>query len=314
MHTIAICNHKGGSGKTTTAVNLAAALGETGKRTLLIDLDAQCSATRWHGLEAADRGLYEVFTDDGGLEDLIQATEVPGVAVVPSSAWLAGVEKALAREIGAETTLRRKLARLTDELAARAATASWEPEVVSTTDYLKYGTAVPMAVWEAKYREATSEERERMRKEKLRKETELSRAVLYDFVLVDCPPAMGALQVNALTAADTVVVPVEAHFMALVGLAQVVETVDRVKERLNPALGVEGILACRVDSRTRHGREVVEGLRGQYGPLVFRTVIRENVRLAECPGHRKPVTLYDSRSAGAEDYRALAAEVLERSP
>lgn len=313
MHIIAVCNHKGGSGKTTSAVNLAAALGEQGRTTLVMDLDAQCSATRWYGLEAGGRGLYEVFTEDAVLEDLIEGTGVPGVALVPSSAWLAGVEKALAGEIGVETILRRKLARLGEALEARAACASWEPEEVTTTDYLRYKTADPDRIWQAKYREADPEEQERMREERRRKETDRARATPCDFVLLDCPPAMGALQVNALAAADSVIVPVEAHFMALVGLSQVLETVQRVKERLNPDLRVEGILVCRADARTRHSREVIEGLRQQFGDLLFRTAIRENVRLAESPGHHRPVTLYDPRSTGAADYRSLAEELLRRT-
>ncbi len=314
LKTIAICNHKGGSAKTTTAVNLAAALGETGQQVLLVDLDPQSSASRWLGADTSGRGLYECLVGEGSLADLVEATDAPGVSVVASSAMLAGVEKALAGEIGAETVLRRGLGRMAEELRDRAARAKWEPEVVSTTDFVRFGSGRPEEVWERAYRAAGAEEREGMSREKRRRATERARARCPDLVVLDCPPAMGALQVNALAAADAVVVPVEARFMALVGLAQILETVDRVRERIHPGLQVAGVLACRVDGRTRHGREVAEDLRTHFGDLVFRTAIRENVRLAEAAGHRLPVTRFDRRSSGAADYRAFAEELCARLP
>jgi chromosome partitioning protein len=134
----------------------------------------------------------------------------------------------------------------------------------------------------------------------------------WDYVLLDCPPTLGVLTVNALAAARELLVPVEAHVMALSGLAQLLHTVEVVKERLNPKLAISGILACRVDARTRHAREVVERLRERSGNLVYKTVIRENIRLAECPSFGQPITQYDPRSAGAADYRALAAEVIRQ--
>jgi chromosome partitioning protein len=134
----------------------------------------------------------------------------------------------------------------------------------------------------------------------------------WDYVLLDCPPTLGILTVNALAAARELLVPVEAHVMALSGLAQLLHTVEVVRDRLNPDLQVTGILACRVDSRTRHAREVVERLRERSGNLVYRTVIRENIRLAECPSFGQPITQYDPKSAGAADYRALAQEIMEQ--
>jgi chromosome partitioning protein len=134
----------------------------------------------------------------------------------------------------------------------------------------------------------------------------------WDYVLIDCPPTLGILTVNALAAARELLVPVEAHVMALSGLAQLLHTVEVVRDRLNPELKVTGILACRVDSRTRHAREVVERLRDRSGNLVYRTVIRENVRLAECPSFGQPITQYDPKSAGAADYRALAQEIMDQ--
>jgi len=250
MRTIAIANQKGGSGKTTTCVNLAAALGEAGRRVLMIDLDPQHSATAWYGIKNAGKGVLGIFTDNAKLEDLIQAPAAPGVEVAPSSSWLVGVEKVLAGEVGAETILKRQLERL------------------------------PPDRW--------------------------------DYVLIDCPPTLGILTVNALAAARELLVPVEAHVMALSGLAQLLHTVEVVRDRLNPDLKVTGILACRVDSRTRHAREVVERLRERSGNLVYRAVIRENVRLAECPSFGQPITQYDPKSAGASDYRALAQEIMEQ--
>jgi chromosome partitioning protein len=247
LRTIAITNQKGGSGKTTAAVNLAAALGERKRRVLLVDLDPQASASTWYGVRDGGRGLLEVFTDGGNLSALVQETEAQGVDLVPSSSWLVGAEKALAAEVGAETILRRQVERLPGE---------------------------------------------------------------WDYLLLDCPPALGTVTVNALTAVQEVLVPVEAHVLALAGLAQLLKTVDVVKGRLNGELEVSGILACRVDARTRHALEVVERLRERFGKKVFKTVIRENVRIAECPSFGKPITAYDTSSHGAEDFRALAGEVL----
>ena len=248
MRTIAIANQKGGSGKTTTSVNLAAALGEKERRVLMIDLDPQHSATSWFGIRQAGRGVMGIFTGDGQLQDLVQPTGTAGVEVVPASTWLVGVEKGLAAEVGAEILLRRSLEDL------------------------------PPKRW--------------------------------DYVLIDCPPTLGILTINALAAARELLVPVEAHVMDLSGLAQLLRTVDIVKDRLNPNLRISGILACRVDSRTRHAREVVEQLRERSGDLVYRTVIRENIRLAEAPSFGQPITQYDPKSTGAADYRALAGEVV----
>lgn len=249
MRTIAIVNQKGGTGKTTTSVNLAAALGENGCRVLVIDMDPQGSATNWFAIREPGKGLFSVLVENGNIADVIQKTSCPTVEVVPSSPWLVGTEKALATEIGAEGILGRKL------------------------------NAVKPNQW--------------------------------DYILMDCPPTLGILTVNALCAAREVLVPVEAHVMALSGLAQLLQTVELVKERLNPDLAISGIVACRVDGRTRHAIEVVEQLRDRFGRLVHQTVIRENVRLAEAPSFGQPITEYDSKSTGAADYRALAQEIIQ---
>jgi chromosome partitioning protein len=248
MRTVAVANQKGGSGKTTTAVNLAAALGEQGHRVLLIDLDPQASASQWFSVQDDGRGLLDVFTRNTSLSSLTRNTSVEGVDVVPGSPWLANVETVLAGEVGRETLLRHAIASLPPRWA---------------------------------------------------------------FVLCDCPPSLGLLSLSAFVACSEVFVPVEARTMALSGLAALWHTVERVQERLNPELRVSGLLACRVDVRTNLSRDVVTRLRERFGPLVFNTVIHENVRLAEAPSFA-PITVYAPASSGAADYRAAAAEFVAR--
>src|SRR5262249_45492632 len=197
MRIIAIVNQKGGTGKTTTAVNLAAALAEKGKQVLLIDLDPQYSTTTWYAVTNPGRGVFDLFAEQEStqLRDLFQKTATPNVTLVASSAWLVGAEKALSSEPGAEPILREKIG----ELAP-----GW-----------------------------------------------------FAYALIDCPPTLGILTVNALTAAREVLVPVECHVMGLQGLAQLLQTVDVVRKRLNPDIAITGILPCRVDQRTNHSLEVV---------------------------------------------------------
>lgn len=250
MRTIAVVNQKGGSGKTTTAVNLAATLAEKGRKVLLIDLDPQYSATQWFDVSDAGRGVFDLFAepDTTSIEKLVFETSTEGVSVVPSSPWLVGAEKALSGEPGAEQCLKEKLKELPEGR--------------------------------------------------------------FDYILIDCPPTLGILTVNALNAVTEVLVPVECHVMGLHGLAQLWKTVELVKKRLNPDLNVTGIVACRVDRRTKHGKEVVEKVRAKFPEITFRTEVRENVRLAECPSQGGPITAYAPTSHGAEDYRQLAEEVI----
>ena len=249
MKTVAIMNQKGGSGKTTTAVNLAAALGEQKKRVLVVDLDPQANATTWLGVHPENKGILHVFVGEKTLDELVEETVAPGVDIIPSSSWLVGVEKAVAGEVGAETILRRAIGKLN---------ARW------------------------------------------------------DFVFMDCPPSLGMLSISALAACERLLVPVSAEVLSLSGVAQLLKTVEAVKERLNSDLTIAGFLVCRVDVRTRHGLDVDAQLRDRFGDEVYKTIVRENVRLTECPSFGQPITQYQSGSAGAEDYRGLAKEWLKR--
>ena len=247
MRTIAITNQKGGSGKTTTAVNIAACLAEQGQRVLLVDLDPQASASSWLNVTSTGRGLTDIFTEDGvSLDGLVMVSSITGLEIIPASPFLLGVERSVAGEPGAETILRRAVEQLPNR---------------------------------------------------------------FDWLIVDCPPSLGLLTLSAFVAADELVVPVEAHVMALSGLAGLIQTVDRVRDRLRPELHVGAIVPCRV-SRTRLAREVVEHLREQFGTLVTKTVIRENIRVAEAPSWHQPITTYAPDSHGASDYRAVSDELL----
>jgi chromosome partitioning protein len=249
MRTTAVLNQKGGSGKTTTAVNMAAALGEQGRRVLLVDLDPQASASRWLAVEDEAGALYNVLVTRSQLEPYVHPTSVAGVDLVPARQDLAAAEVEARRKPGAELVLRKVL----------------------------------------------------------------SHAQRWDVVLLDCPPSLGLLTVNALVAADEVLVPVEAHIMALEGLADLLGTLDLVRDALNPELRLGSVLACRV-SRTRHTRDVVDLLRQQFPDVMLDTVIRESARMAEAPAFKQPITTYAPDSPAAQDYRAVAAEWLARTP
>lgn len=244
MRVVAVANQKGGSGKTTTAVNLAAAVAECGGRTLVVDADPQGSASAWLGVRHLDDRLLDVFARDADLASLAQDTGVPGMRLVPASPNLR--DTALAEVVDVHQALRRAL----------------PPRDV------------------------------------------------YDVVLIDTPPALGHVVIASLAAADVVLVPVAAHALELDGLAAIHRTACTVQRRINPDLRLQ-VLACRVDGRTRLAREVVDTLRGRLEDAVLATVIRENVRVAEAYSYEQPVLAYAPASAAAQDYRAVAAELLE---
>lgn len=249
--TVACANQKGGVGKTTTIVNIAAYLALAGERTLLVDLDPQGNATSGLGIrrESLRNSVYEGLLDGLDIRSLVTATAVPGLAVVPSTVALAGAEVELATREQRERQLRRLVAPVIPE---------------------------------------------------------------YDYILVDCPPALGLLTLNALTAADSVLIPLQAEYYALEGLTQLVATLDLVRDHLNPALRVKGVVLTMFDARTNLSADVAAEVRRHLGDAVFRTVIPRSVRLSEAPSYGLPIALYRPGSAGADAYRALATELRQR--
>ena len=244
----ALANQKGGVGKTTTAINLAACLAEAGERTLVVDLDPQANATS--GLGERTNGNSSVDLLDGiSLERLAKPTRFPRLELVPSKPELAGAAVELSRRPDGEHYLAESLAQ---------ASAS------------------------------------------------------YSFVFVDCPPSLGPLTVNALAAADRVLVPLQAEYYALEGLAQLVRSVELIRTRLNPRLALAGVILTMVDRRTRLAADVDAEVRRHFGNLVFQASIPRSVRIAEAPSHGLPVTAYDRRSAGADAYWKVAMELVER--
>ncbi len=248
MRTIAIANQKGGVGKTTTAVNLAASLAMLGSSVLVVDADAQGNTTSGLGIDknSLERCIYDVLLSGVPIDDVIQPTAIPGLMVVPATLNLAGAEIELVSTLSRETRLKQALA----SVAGR-----------------------------------------------------------YDYVLVDCPPSLGLLTVNALTAVDEVLIPVQAEYYALEGLSALTGVVERIRSILNPRLRIGGVLITMFDGRTKLAVEVLDEVNAHFPDQVFRTQIPRNVRLSEAPSYGKPVALFDARSRGAQAYLALAREL-----
>jgi chromosome partitioning protein len=249
---IAVCNQKGGVGKTTSTINLGAALAEYGRRVLLVDLDPQGALSAGLGVASheLDRTIYNLMLDPGtAITDVLVPTRIDGADLIPANIDLSAAEVQLINEVGREQTLARAL----------------RPLVHS-----------------------------------------------YDYILIDCQPSLGLLTVNALACANAVLMPLAAEFFSLRGVALLVDTVDKVKARINPDLRIGGVLVTMFDGRTVHAREVVAMLVQRFGDLVFDTVIARTVKFPETTVAGEPITSYAPTSAAAESYRALAREVISR--
>ena len=248
--TIAIANQKGGVGKTTTAINLSAALAEKGKKVLTIDLDPQGNTTSGLGIDKNNckYTVYELMLDECSIKQCIRSNIYDNLCLIPSNVNLAASEIELIGIRDKEYILRNEVEWIKDD---------------------------------------------------------------FDYIIIDCPPSLSMLTVNAMTTADSVIVPIQCEYYALEGLSQLLHTINLVKERLNSKLEVEGFVFTMYDARTNLSLQVVENVKNNLNQQIYKTIIPRNVKLAEAPSYGLPITIYDSRSAGAESYRQLADEVIQ---
>ena len=245
---ISIANQKGGVGKTTTAVNLSAALAESGMKVLAIDFDPQGNMTSGMGIEEYEYSVYDFVMDKCSVEQAVHSTYSEHLFLIPSNIDLSGAEIELLDMEERQKVLKKKVEQLKDQ---------------------------------------------------------------YDYIIIDCPPSLSILTVNALTASDSVLIPIQCEYYAMEGLNQMLKSIQLIRKKLNKNLLVEGILFTMYDGRNRLSQQVVEGVREALKERIFKTMIPRNVRLAEAPSYGMPVTEYDSRSSGSESYRKLAAELMK---
>jgi len=250
---IAICNQKGGTGKTTTAINLSTFLAKSNKKVLLIDIDPQGNTTSGLGINKAtlDNSIYHALLNHADLSSAVLSLDIEGLSLIPSTVDLAGAEIELVAALNRERRLRMLLESIREQ---------------------------------------------------------------YDFIFIDCPPSLGILTLNALVAADAVLIPIQCEYYALEGVTQLFKTIELVKNNLNQELKIEGVLLTMADYRTNLTNEVVNEIKNFFKDKVYQTIIPRNIRLSEAPGFGKPIMLYDAQSVGARMYEKLAKEVLGEEP